>query len=518
MEHTKSGLDGQRRGPKPRLEKLERRKDGRKKPEETQQLILKEWPHILDAISDWVCLIDLKGRVLRTNSMIEAFTGIRPADSIWQPCCRLVHGTTKRVPGCPVPEMLRTGRRATAEFKLPDKNRWLTVTVDPVRDETGNITGAVHITSDITKRKQAEETLQWEKNFAESLVETAQAIVLVLDLEGRIIRFNPYMEEISGYLLEEVKGKDWFSTFLPKRDRKRIRELFLRASSDIKTIGNVNPIVTKDGRERLVEWYDKILRDPDGNIVGLLSVGHDITRRKQTEKALLESEKLAAKGQMAARIAHELNNPLAGIKNSLLLLKDAVPTGHRHYHYLGLVSNEIDRLSHIVHQMFDFYRPAVAQAKQFSVDDAIAEVTELLEMTCREYNVAVSIKAGEAVVTLPENLLRQVLYNIIKNAVEASPPGAVVQVRPKMTGKTLTIEVADEGGGIAEDVQPHIFEPSFTTKKGLKASGLGLGLSVSRDIVEQMGGRLDFESKVGRGSTFSITIPCTEIGKESEDG
>ncbi|MCP4625551.1 MAG: PAS domain S-box protein, partial [bacterium] len=99
------------------------------------------------------------------------------------------------------------------------------------------------------KRERAEEALRVERDFAESLIETAQAIVLVLDTQGRIVRFNPYMEEISGYHIEEMKGKDWFDTFLPHRDRARIREVFQRAISDIQTSGNINSIITKDGHE-----------------------------------------------------------------------------------------------------------------------------------------------------------------------------------------------------------------------------------------------------------------------------
>src|SRR3989339_373699 len=137
---------------------------------------------------------------------------------------------------------------------------------------------------------QRTEALLREKFFAESLVQTAQAIVLVLDTTGCIVSFNQYMEEISGYRLEEVQGKDWFSTFLPERDRKRIRESFLKATADIQTRGNVDPIVTKDGREVDIEWYDKTLKDEQGNVTGLLSIGQDVTSRKRAEKALRESE------------------------------------------------------------------------------------------------------------------------------------------------------------------------------------------------------------------------------------
>ena len=146
------------------------------------------------------------------------------------------------------------------------------------------------LNKEIDIRGQAEEALQREKDYSQSLIETAQVIMLVLDTEARIVRFNPYMEEISGYRMEEVKGKDWFSTFLHERDWDRVRKSFQKAASDIQTHGNVNPIVTKDGRERLIEWYDKTLKDADGNVVGLLSIGHDITERRHVEEKLKESE------------------------------------------------------------------------------------------------------------------------------------------------------------------------------------------------------------------------------------
>jgi PAS domain S-box-containing protein len=141
-----------------------------------------------------------------------------------------------------------------------------------------------HWIQNLAERKRIDEELRRERDFAESLIKTAQAIILVLDVQGRIVRFNPYMEEISGYRMEDVQGKDWFSTFLPERDHERIRELFLKAIGDIKTHGNVNPIVTKDGSERQIEWYDNTLRDAHGNIIGLLSIGLDTTDRRRVEE------------------------------------------------------------------------------------------------------------------------------------------------------------------------------------------------------------------------------------------
>jgi PAS domain S-box-containing protein len=140
------------------------------------------------------------------------------------------------------------------------------------------------------QRKQVEQKLSEEKNYINNIVQTAQTIVLVLDTTGHIVSFNPYMEKISGYTLEEVKGKDWFSTFLTGHEQKRISELFFKAVNDVQTQANVNAIMTKDGRERLIEWYDKTLKDEKGGTVGLLCIGQDITERKQVEEEKRQAE------------------------------------------------------------------------------------------------------------------------------------------------------------------------------------------------------------------------------------
>lgn len=139
------------------------------------------------------------------------------------------------------------------------------------------------------ERKIIADSFREERDFAEGIIETARAIILILDIEGRVVRFNPYMQEISGYRQEEAQGKDWFATFLPERDRPRIRELFRKVMAKVETYG-LNPIVTKEGKERLIEWSSKTLKDAGGATIGLLSIGQDVTERKQAEEELQRSE------------------------------------------------------------------------------------------------------------------------------------------------------------------------------------------------------------------------------------
>jgi PAS domain S-box-containing protein len=136
----------------------------------------------------------------------------------------------------------------------------------------------------------AETMAQQERDFSNQLIDNAPLIIMMLNPQGKIIRFNHYMEILTGYSLNEVKGKDWFSTFLPEDQREKTKELFLRAIDDIQTNGNINPIFTKDGSQRVIEWYDKTLKDTQNNTLGLLSMGLDVTQRIRVEESLRNSE------------------------------------------------------------------------------------------------------------------------------------------------------------------------------------------------------------------------------------
>ncbi|MBN1208702.1 MAG: PAS domain S-box protein [Myxococcaceae bacterium] len=142
----------------------------------------------------------------------------------------------------------------------------------------------------LRSREAMEEELRRQKEFAEGIIDTARAIILVLDLGGRIVQYNRHLEELSGWPLEAMKGQSWFDTFLPERERHRIRLLFLRVISGQPTCGNVNPILTQRRGERLMEWYDTLLRDAEGRPIAVLAIGQDITERAQAQEAVRASE------------------------------------------------------------------------------------------------------------------------------------------------------------------------------------------------------------------------------------
>ena len=250
---------------------------------------LRRYEHIVSRASDMLALLDRNYVYLAANAAyLQAFAKTTDeviGRTVAEVCGQEFFSTViePRAKRCLTGEDIRYN----AWFDFPSAGRkYMDVAYRPYLGPDGQVTGFVVAARDITERKRTEEALRKEHDFVESLVETAQAIVLVLDPQARIVRFNAYMTEVSGYRLEEVQGKDWFTTFLPKRDHTAIRELFSRAVGDIQTRGNVNSIVAKDGRELEIEWYDKTLKDADDNVVGVLAIGQDVTERRRVEDAL----------------------------------------------------------------------------------------------------------------------------------------------------------------------------------------------------------------------------------------
>jgi PAS domain S-box-containing protein len=173
---------------------------------------------------------------------------------------------------------------------------------------------------DVSAQRAAERALIRERDFAENLVSTAPVIVLVLDPRGHIVRINRFMEALSGYRQNEVVGKEWFSTFLPKSEQQHTREQFSIAMHGSRTIGYVNPILTRHGNERLIQWYDSELHDQHGNILGLLAIGMDITEKRQLRleaethrENLARLARIVTLNELASGLAHELSQPLTAI-------------------------------------------------------------------------------------------------------------------------------------------------------------------------------------------------------------
>jgi signal transduction histidine kinase len=232
-------------------------------------------------------------------------------------------------------------------------------------------------------------------------------------------------------------------------------------------------------------------------------------RLRQLEQRQRQMEKLAALGQLAAGVAHEINNPLAGMRNAFELIKSSLPPDHEHYELLELIDREIERISAITHQMYQLYRRTPQRPSPFSLSRTIGEVVYLLEPHARKLGVKLDWHdPGDPLeVSLAEGEVKQILYNLLRNAVQASPPQQSVAVRAAKSANEVGVSVEDHGPGISRDVALRIFDPFFTTKQSQPEGGMGLGLSVSRNLIESMGGRIEVTSQPNQGATFTAIFP-----------
>jgi two-component system, sporulation sensor kinase C len=214
-------------------------------------------------------------------------------------------------------------------------------------------------------------------------------------------------------------------------------------------------------------------------------------------------------GLMTAWLAHEINNPLAGIKSAFALIKQCVVTSHPSHKYVGLIDREIERISDLARQMLNISSPIADTVRPFCIGDSLHDVAMLLRPLCDDYAVklAFSLPDVPLAVELPERLLNQVVFNLIKNAVEASPKGASVTISVAATSDRLSVAIQDEGSGIPGPIRNRMFEPFFSTKLIHKRGCSGLGLAISESLVLAMGGALHVDCGLNRGAVFTVELP-----------
>jgi signal transduction histidine kinase len=243
-------------------------------------------------------------------------------------------------------------------------------------------------------------------------------------------------------------------------------------------------------------------------------------RVQQLERHRRQIEKLAALGQLAAAVAHEINNPLAGLRNAFELIKADLTPQHPHFELLELIDREIERVGAIIHQMYQLYSRAPQRPTEFDLGQTVREVSELLARVARKRGVSLQREAAGELppVRLAQGEVKQVLYNLLLNAIQASPPGEAVSIRVAAGRDEICVMVADRGRGIPDDVLPRIFDPFFSTKTEEPHGGMGLGLSVSRSVVEAMGGRIEVDSREGRGSAFTAVFPISIDASQEDPG
>jgi two-component system NtrC family sensor kinase len=393
-------------------------------------------------------------------------------------------------------------------------------------DRDGNIIGYEGLNVDLTQRKLMEKEVREAYDFMNKIVQSSPNAITATDMKGNILIWNQAAEETLGYKAADVIGKMNIRKIYPERIARKVLQML--RSDESGGVGRLNsyPMVYVRRDEEVVEGNlsAAIIYDAKGNEIASVGSFVDLRERLQMERALrdtqeqlLQSEKLAAMGRLTSQIAHELNNPLYGIMNTLDLLKTEIPEDNKRRKILDMALSETVRLSDLLRKMLSFSKPDQEQRDPVDLNSVLDEILLLHEKQLKENDINITVTFAEemALVVASKNQLRQVFLNMVANARDAMPEGGTLTVVTGCDKDTVFVEISDTGTGIRQEHISKIFDSFFTTKGEVK--GVGLGLSVCYGFIRDHNGDIQVKSQVGEGTTFTITLPAHVSGEADKD-
>ncbi len=370
--------------------------------------------------------------------------------------------------------------------------------------------------TDITARNQAEEELRRERDRAQQYLDLAGVIMVAIGGDHKINLINIKGCEVLESTKEEIIGKDWFDNFVPERNRNEVKGIYEKLIKGfIQPVEYAeNNIITKSGKERIIAWHNTVLKDENGKIVGTLSSGQDISDKRKMETQLLHSEKLAAVGTLAYGIAHEFNNILAGMMVNAELGATLDDPSKIKECFEAIMDN-CQRGSSITYSLL-----AVAGEKKGKkeLNDITQALQGVLSFIRRELEKA-NIKTIESFKPVPRIFcdpaeFTEVFLNMLTNARDAMhPQGGTLTIKLEQIEDNIRIVFKDTGCGIPDEIRTKIFDPFVTTKGALgknDVAGTGLGLFLSYGIIDRYQGKIEMDTKPGKGTAFTIFIPISK--------
>jgi PAS domain S-box-containing protein len=323
------------------------------------------------------------------------------------------------------------------------------------------------------------------------------------DIQTGEVRWSPEVEDMHGVPRGGFGGQldNWLDTIHPD-DRELALAAVQSAVRNHKEYELEYRTSRPDGRYCWTTSRGSVEYNTNGEPVRMAGMSMDISTRKHTEEALRKTEKLAATGRLAATIAHEINNPLEAVTNLIYLARSEQSLDAR-TRLLDAADHELQRVGHITRQTLGFYRETTAPV-EIDASEILRGVVDVFrrKLASRKVSATVEADAAAFLYGVPGEL-RQVFSNLLSNAIDASPAGSQVRIRIKQAGDRVQIAIADRGSGIPEVAQAQIFEPFFTTKKDV---GTGLGLWISREIIQNHGGRIHFRSRTGAEKSGTVFV------------
>ncbi len=501
----------------------------RKQVEQERAATLRRYTMLVTALGEVTYEHHVQERTIDWGGDFQRVLGYAPAamghdDAAW---LERVHPSDYPAVVAEFERAAREDRLFDAEYRFRSANGgylWVNDRGTLTCDESGQPLEVIGVMKDITGQRLAEQALRREKETAQTYLNIAGVMMVIIDAQRRVALVNRRACEVLGWSEQEILGKDWFEHFIPAHQRELVGGAFDQVMhGDLAPVEHYdNPVLTRDGEERLISWYNTLLRDAEGNISGVLSSGEDITDRRHMEQALRAASEAAeaanrAKSGFLANMSHEIRTPMNAVLGVTHLLQQT-ELDPRQRDYLRKIAGAGRTLLGILDDILDFSKVEAGKLElervRFNLDTLLEDLAAIISVNAREKDIEVSFVMPAEV---PRSLLgdplrlQQVLLNLVGNAIKFTSQGQVV-VRvavERRAGRQLWLHfsVADTGIGIAADKLGLLFK-AFTqaeSSTSRRFGGTGLGLTIAARLVELMEGTISVESEEGRGSTFSFT-------------
>jgi PAS domain S-box-containing protein len=471
------------------------------------------WEATIDTLTDAVYIFGGDKRLKKINRAGETLEQASRSFLAGRRCCDMLWGLEDTA--CMVDRAISSGVEVEVEFPSGNKaQRPLLVRVKPHSkgQQEESATGCIVIVRDISELRQAEEEGSKNRAFLASLADLAPDEIYTLDTERRFTWMNQRAEVDSGLTRSVLLGQD-FSMIVAAESKDEANAAVQCTLGGEEKQFEVRTICT-DGRVRCMDAHTSPLWR-DGSITGVMVFMSDITERKLAQARAARSDKLRALGELAAGVAHNLNNSLTVIQGraQLLLMRNSADQGNKKS--LEVITQAVGDCSQTLRRLLDFSRrESTRHAMPVDLSELISSSVEIAqpkwqaESASRTGTIEVHIDAPVPVFTMGDSAeLREVVLNLIFNAVDAMTQGGTIEAGTRSEGNTARFWIADNGGGMPAEVMARIFEPFYTTKGD---RGTGLGLSASHGIIENHGGDINVTSEAGKGTRFEIILPLHE--------
>ena len=387
---------------------------------------------------------------------------------------------------------------------LPPEERYVDFVYQPIRETDGTVSGIIVIGNDVTERQKTHHAVQ----RLAAIVDSSDDVIVSKDLNGIITSWNGAAARLFGYAPEEMIGESILK-LIPDdlRDEEKTIIESIRAGRRVEHFETTR--LRKDGSTIEVSLTVSPIKDDQGRVVGASKILRDVSDRKRIERSLIQAEKIAATGRMAATIAHEINNPLEAVMNLLFLLRSQIPN-EEGLNYLSMAEAELGRVSHIAKQTLGYYREHAAATKA-SVSEVAQHAVAIYEPRCTASGISIRTSfSSSCTPTIRRGEMMQVISNLIANSIYAMPSGGHLSVTVEDTEEPVKgcfMTIADDGVGIGPDDLLKVFDAFFTTRSTV---GTGIGLFVSKQFVEGHGGQLSIASETdakNHGTTVQMFLP-----------